>query len=215
MEVYRVEGTYTQSGDHDRFRGELGHQHGNLEGHIDDIDQNLPEPERRDLRNKVVEGEAYPAEGQLHLVKRDFSHALRNVQKDEDADDYFNPQEVHVLAETPDEGLEGEYSGIWTINRPGELPLEQLGADRFELGWQLEPEAYETEDYTAEEIIDQLYDGELPEEPEEINTEQEISRGTTDFRVDRLENERAEEGLPLDVVNVALNGGVEGRRRVV
>lgn len=214
MEVYRVEGTYTQSGDHDRFRGELGVEGATVKGHIDDIDQNLPEPERRDLRNKVVEGEAYPVEGQLYFVKRPFEHALRNVQKDEDADDYFNPQEVHVLATTGTEGLQGEYNGIWTINSPGELPLEQLGTDQFELGWQLEPEAYETDEYTAEEVIEQLYNGELPERPEEINTEQEISRGTTDFRVDRLENERAEEGLPLDIVNVALNGGVEDRRRV-
>lgn len=215
MEVYRVEGTYTQGGDHDRFRGELANEENVLKGHIDDIDQMIPDPEDQSLRNKVVEGQAYPENKAVYFVKRGFRHALRNVQKDENADDYFNPQEVHVLATNQGEGLEGEYNGIWTINEPGEIPIDQLGEDEFELGWQLDPEVYETEEYTAEEIIDQLYDGELPEQPDEINAEQEISRGTTEFTVQRLENQqRAQQFIPMDVVNVALNGGLEDKRRV-
>lgn len=216
MEAYRVEGTYTQSGDHDRLRGELGFEDSIVKGHIDDIDQNLPEPQDAGLRNKVVEGEAYPAEGQLYFVKRPFRHALKNIEKDEEADDYFNPQEVHVMAETPQEGLEGEYSGIWTINRPGELPVEYLGTEDFELGWDIDPQQYETRDRSAEEVIQMLYDGELPEEPEDINAEQEVSRGTTNFRLERLEGrEKARGNLPIADVNIALDGGVERERRVI
>lgn len=214
MEVYRVEGTYTQGGDTERFRGELGVEGATVKGQIDDIDQDMIiEPDRNDLRNKVVEGEAYPVEGQLYMVKREFSHALRNLDRNEEG--RVTPQEVHVVAETPEEGLEGEYNGVWTMDRPGELPVEYLGTEDFELGWDIPPEQYETHDRSAEELIEEMYDGELPEEPEEINTEREISRGTTNFHVERLEDqERAEEGLPLDVVNVALNGGVDDERRI-
>lgn len=215
MQVYRVEGTYEQGGDTERFTGELGIDDAIAKGHIDDIDQGMvTNPDRADLRNKVVEGEVYPIEGQVYFVKREFAHALRNVDKDRE--EMYSPQEVHVLAETPETDLEGDYRGIWTINQPGELPLQHLGdEEQFELGWEIDPEQYETRERTAEEVIDEVYNGQLPEEPEDINTEAEITRGTTQFTMERLEDqETAREELPMDVINVALSGGVDEDRRV-
>lgn len=215
MEVYRVEGSYEQGGDTERFSGELGLDGTIAKGHIDDIDQGMvTTPERADLRNKVVEGEAYPVEGQIYFVKREFAHALRNVERN--PDQMHSPQEVHVLAETPETGLEGEYDGIWTINQPGELPLQYLGdEENFELGWELDPEQYETRERTAEEVIEEIYDGQLPEKAEDINTEAEITRGTTQFTMELLEDqETAENELPMDVINIALSGGVDQERRV-
>lgn len=212
MQVYSVEGTYKQSGDTERFTGELGIDDAIVKGHIDDIDQGMvTSPERDDLRNKVVEGEAYPAEGQLYFVKREFAQAIRNFERSDE--EMYSPQEVHVLAETPEQGLEGEYQGIWTINRPGELPVQKLGEEDFELGWDIDPQQYEKDEKSAEEVIEEIYDGELPQDAEEIDTEAEISRGTTQFTVERLEGQQAED-LPLDVINLALGGGVDQDRRV-
>lgn len=213
MQVYSVEGTYEQSGDTERFTGELGVDGAIVKGQIDDIDQGMvTSPERDDLRNKVVEGEAYPLEGQLYFVKREFAQAIRNFERSDN--EMYSPQEVHVLAETPEQGLEGEYQGIWTINRPRELPLRDLGdEEQFELGWEIDLQYYEKDEKSAEEVIEEIYDGELPQDGEEIDTEAEISRGTTHFTLERLEGQQAED-LPVDVINLALGGGVDQDRRV-
>jgi len=213
MQVYSVEGTYEQSGDIERFTGELGVDDAIVKGQIDDIDQGMvTRPERDDLRNKVVEGEAYPLGGQLYFVKREFAQAIRNFQKNDE--EMYSPQEVHVMAETPEQGVEGEYQGIWTINRPGELPVQDLGDKDFEIGWEIDPQQYEKDRKTAEEVIEEIYDGELPQDAEDIDTEAEISRGTTQFTVERLEGKQPEENLPMDVINLALGGGVDQDRRV-
>lgn len=110
--------------------------------------------------------------------------------------------------------VNGESQGIWTINRPQELPVQDLGDDQLELGRNIDPQYYEKDEKTAEEVIDEIYDGEPPQEAEDINNEAEISRGTTQFTVERLEDQRAEEQLPMDVINLALGGGVDQDRRV-
>lgn len=214
MEVYSVKGTYTQSGDQEKFRGELGIDENIIKGNIDDIDQSmLPEPQNTDFRNKVVEGQVYPENNAVYFIKRGFDHTLRNVEKTDE--DPINPQEVHVLATTESQDLEGQYNGIWTIDNPEELPVEYLGEDDFELGWELDPQQYEDPDRSAEQLIDEMYDGELPQEPQEINTQAEISRGTTEFTLERLKDQQtAKEDLPLDVINVALSGGVDDQRRI-
>ena len=214
MAFHEISGTYNQSGDQERFRGELALDENQIIGQIDDIDQGMVvNPQKSELRNKVVEGEAYPENSAVYFVRRPFQSALNNLDRSEK--DRIDPQEVHVIAETSTPGIEGEYTGIWTLNGPEELPVEYLGDEDFELRWNIEPWRYDRPDMSAEEVIDILYDGDLPENPEDINTKQEISRGTTEFRLNEVEDqERAEEGPPIDTINAALNGGVEDQRRI-